>query len=224
MINDIIENRIEKIVLKALLVDFPENASFTLSEFVSMKQQHIKSDSILLQGKHTEIKYAFNDLIGKFSAQISKMLSLLFLVKVLKNWESTTTIVYQALLHLAKNSMNSLKKRMGSRSGMFILNSLNSLRPFFHVDVQLMLPCVSLSPSLDNIQECINQSAQAIISCYKTVFDWVNFADAECSNEMKRIFFWAHYQRYRACSSNASPNGLHPRCTEHSSWISRFIY
>jgi dynein heavy chain len=27
--------------------------------------------------------------------------------------------------------MNSLKKRMGSRSGMFILNSLNSLRPFF---------------------------------------------------------------------------------------------
>jgi len=69
MINDIIENRIEKIVSKALLVDFPENASFTLSEFVSMKQQHIKSDSILLQGKHTEIKYAFNDLIGKFSAK-----------------------------------------------------------------------------------------------------------------------------------------------------------
>ncbi len=223
MINDIIENRIEKIVSKALLVDFPENASFTLSEFVSMKQQHIKSDSILLQGKHTEIKYAFNDLIGKFSAQISKMLSLLFLVKVLKNWESTTTIVYQALLHLAKNSMNSLKKRMGSRSGMFILNSLNSLRPFFHVDVQLMLPCVSLSPSLDNIQECINQSAQAIISCYKTVFNWGILLMQNIWTRWN-AFFWAHYQRYRACSSSASPNGLHPRCTEHSSWISRFIY
>jgi len=61
--------------------------------------------------------------------------------------------------------------RMGSRSGMFILNSLNS-RPFSHVDVQLMPPRVSLSPSLDDIQECINQSAQAIISCYKTVFNW----------------------------------------------------
>eukprot|EP00957_Ditylum_brightwellii_P204967 15341592-Ditylum_brightwellii.AAC.1 len=65
--------------------------------------------------------------------------------------------------------MNSLKKRIGSRGG---TNILNASKPFFEVDVQLMPPTVSLSPSLDEIQECINKSAQAILSCYKTVVDW----------------------------------------------------
>jgi dynein heavy chain len=192
-INDIVENRIEKnlkVVSKALLVDLPENASFTLSEFVSMQQQHIKSKSILLQGKNTEIRNAFNDLVGKILAfDIEDAIAPVASEDIEKLRKHYNHFVYQALLHSAKNSMNSLKKRMGSRSGMFILNSLNSLRPFFHVDVQLMPPRVSLSPSLDDIQECINQSAQAILSCYKTVFDWENVAEIESANEGKHNFF-----------------------------------
>jgi dynein heavy chain len=192
-INDIIENRIEKnlkIVSKALLVDLPENASFTLSEFVSMQQQHIKSKSYLLQGKNTEIKNAFNDLIGRIlSYSIEDAIAPVSSEDIEKLRKHYNHFVYQALLHSAKNSMNSLKKRMGSRSGMFILNSLNSLRPFFYVDVQLMPPRVSLSPSLDDIQECINQSAQAILSCYKTVSDWDNATETSAEYEVKRNFF-----------------------------------
>ena len=38
------------------------------------------------------------------------------------------------------------------------------------VDVQLEFPArVSLMPSLDDIQECINKSAQAILGCFKQV-------------------------------------------------------
>lgn len=38
------------------------------------------------------------------------------------------------------------------------------------VDVQLEPPArVSLMPSLDDIQECINKSAQAILGCFKQV-------------------------------------------------------
>ena len=40
------------------------------------------------------------------------------------------------------------------------------------MDVQLIPPFVSLSPSLDEIQQCINKSAQAVLSCYKEIFDW----------------------------------------------------
>ena len=43
------------------------------------------------------------------------------------------------------------------------------LRPL-QVDVQLEPPArVSLMPSLDDIQECINKSAQAILGCFKQV-------------------------------------------------------
>jgi hypothetical protein len=42
--------------------------------------------------------------------------------------------------------MNTLKKRIGSRKG---TNIINASKPFFEVDVQLIPPFVSLSPSLD---------------------------------------------------------------------------
>ena len=38
--------------------------------------------------------------------------------------------------------------------------------------MQLIPPYVSLSPSLDEIQQCINKSAQTILSCYKKIVDW----------------------------------------------------
>ena len=73
--------------------------------------------------------------------------------------------MYQALLHCAKNSMNALKKRIASRVG---TKFLYVTRPFFEVDVQLAPPqSVILQPSLDDIQECINRSAQAILQCFK---------------------------------------------------------
>lgn len=75
----------------------------------------------------------------------------------------------KALLHCAKNSMNALKKRIATRVG---TNFLYATKPFFEVMVQLAPPEVILQPSLDDIQECINRSAQAILQCFKTVKDW----------------------------------------------------
>ena len=189
-INDIIENRIEKnlkIVSKVLLVDLPENASFTLSEFVSMQQQHIKTKSFLLQGKNTEIKNAFEDLVERIlSYKLESAIAPASAEDIEKLRKHYNHFIYQALLHSSKNSMNSLKKRMGSRSGIF---TIQSLKPFFDVDVQLMPPSVSLSPSLDDIQECINQSAQAILSCYKTVSEWDNDSGNVANSDTKHSFF-----------------------------------
>ena len=40
------------------------------------------------------------------------------------------------------------------------------MQPFFEVNVHLTAPSVVLQPSLDEIQACINQSAQAILRCF----------------------------------------------------------
>src|SRR3546814_3998037 len=77
--------------------------------------------------------------------------------------------MYQALLHCAKNSMNTLKKRIGSRPA---AGSTAIIKPFFEVDIHLAPPEVILQPSLDDIQECINRSAQAILRCFKQVQEW----------------------------------------------------
>ena len=102
-----------------------------------------------------------------------------------KSWDHYNHFMYQSLLQSAKNSMNALKKRIGSRGGHQILHSS---RPFFEVDVQLMPPFVSLSPSLDAIQEYTNKSAQAILSCYKTVVDW-GYSKLSSHEQKSHTFF-----------------------------------
>ncbi len=172
-INDIIENRIEKnlkVVSKTLLVDLPDDLSFTVADFVHMQQSFIASKAKILQGKNSEIHSAVKDLIAKIcSYQFESAHERVLEDDVEKLQEHYNHFMYQALLNSAKNSLNALKKRIGSRAGS---NILNTSRPFFDVDVQLMPPQVSLSPSLDDIQTCINSTAQAVLVCYKSVFDW----------------------------------------------------
>jgi dynein heavy chain len=65
--------------------------------------------------------------------------------------------------------MELVKKRVCARAGS---GFLFVERPFFEVDVQLSVPSVRLSPSLDDVQRAINRSAKAVIGCSKIVFDW----------------------------------------------------
>ena len=145
-INDIIENRIEKnlkVVSKTLLVDLPENASFTVSEFVLMQQAHIAARSGMLRGKNIEIEHAVDDLVSKIasyrfepSSQEGGGVDERDASKLRLHYNH---FMYQALLQSAKNSMNALKKRIGSRRTRGT-NILNASKPFFEVDVQLMPP------------------------------------------------------------------------------------
>lgn len=187
-INDIIENRIEKnlkVVSKTLLIDLPENTSFTVSDFVLMQQNHITAQSSLLQGKNTEIESAVDDLVQKIvSYGFESPQEIVSDDDISKLRDHYNHFMYQALLHSAKNSMNALKKRIGSRGTNIIATS----KPFFEVDVQLMPPTVSLSPSLDDIQDCINKAAQAILSCYKTVVDW-GYSKLPSSEQRYHTFF-----------------------------------
>ncbi|CAM9244386.1 unnamed protein product [Chrysoparadoxa australica] len=173
-INDIIENRIEKnlkIVSKTLLVDLPDDQSFTVQEFVDKQHKHIMSRSRLLQGKNVEILHAVEDLVKIIHAYpLDAHLEKVSEEEVNKLRAHYNHFMYQALLHCAKNSMNALKNRIQSKTGFGLLFIQ---RPFFEVDVQLEPPSrVNLSPSLDEIQECINRSAQAILGCFKEVHDW----------------------------------------------------
>lgn len=188
-INDIIENRIEKnlkVVSKTLLVDLPELSSIAVSDFVDMQQAHIATQSLLLKGKNTEVELAVDDLVAKIvSYRFESHVDIVSEEDITKLRKHYNHFMYQALLHSAKNSMNALKKRIGSRSG---TNILSMSKPFFEVDVQMMPPVVTLSPSLDDIQTCINRSAQAILSCYKTIVDW-GFSSLPLEQQNKHTFF-----------------------------------
>ncbi|CAM9799127.1 unnamed protein product [Ectocarpus fasciculatus] len=189
-INDIIENRIEKnlkIVSKTLLVDLPDSDSFTVEEFVKMQEKHIALQSTLLQGKNLEIEFAVKDLVKTISTyKLDSHVEIVAEDEVVKLRKHYNHFMYQALLHCAKNSMNALKKRIGSRPAVVNGAVVEEVQPFFEVDIELAAPQVVLHPSLDEIQECINRSAQAILRCFKTVKDW-SF-DQESLNRNRTFF------------------------------------
>jgi dynein heavy chain len=193
-INDIIENRIEKnlkMVSKTLLVDLPDSAAFTVEDFVKMQEKHIARQSTALQGKNLEIEFAVRDLIKTISSyKLEVHVEEVNEEDIIKLKKHYNHFMYQALLHCAKNSMNSLKKRIGSKP--VTVNPLKPTRktakphivtPFFEVDIELEAPQVVLHPSLDEIQVCINRSAQAILRCFKIVKDWTIDADGPRNNK-----------------------------------------
>ena len=172
-INDIVENRIEKnlkVIARMSLVVLPQDRSVTLEYFVSMQEANVRAQAEQLKAKNTEVENAVEDLISIVSSfpldpsvgSISRNE-----ISSLRGYYSRLT--YRALLSCTKGSMEKIKKRVCSRTGNGILFAE---RPFFEVDVQLSVPSVRLSPSLDDVQRAINRSAKAVIGCSKIVFDW----------------------------------------------------
>jgi dynein heavy chain len=188
-INDIIENRIEKnlkLVSRTLLVDLPDAESFTVEEFVRMQEKHISQQSTFLQGKNLEIEFAVSDLIKTISSyKLDGHVEEVSEEEIMKLKKHYNHFMYTALLHCAKNSMNALKKRIGSKPVISDGSTPAEVLPFFEVDIRLEAPEVVLHPSLDEIQECINKSAQAILRCFKDVKDWT----ADIDGPRNRTFF-----------------------------------
>lgn len=94
------------------------------------------------------------------------------------------SIIYQALLNSVKNSLNALKKR--TCHCQFYLSGTGPADPFFEVDVQLSVPSVRLSPSLEDIQRAINKASTAVLSTAKKMYLW---KQAHLQDKEKETYF-----------------------------------
>ncbi|KAF4132123.1 Dynein heavy chain C-terminal domain [Phytophthora infestans] len=187
---DAIENRIEKnlvIVSKASLVHLPTDQSFALDDFVRMQEKHVANVTKQLAAKNVEIENAVEDVLrliceynldgstsssglnGGISA-LSGLNTVTCDVEAMETFRSFyRNLFYRSLVTCTKQSLDAIKKRVCSKAG---TGFLFLERPFFEVDVQLSVPSVRLSPSLDDIQKAINRSAVAVLRCSKSLYEW----------------------------------------------------
>lgn len=169
-INDIVSNRIEstlKTVARTVLVDLPEDREYKIDEFVATQERIIKSKAQLMDSKNMEVENAVNDLlrhIASFPLSTSDLRVLDADASELKG--RFAEAMYHSILAAISASLNAIKNRITSRG----LSS--SQRPFFNVDVELSIPDVVLSPSLEEIQESLNQVALAVLRSAKGLYTW----------------------------------------------------
>lgn len=173
--NDIIENRIEKnlkIVSKTLLVDLPQDQSFSLDQFVALQEKHIKSQTNQMSMKNTEVERAVDDLF-----ELIKAFPLEFVQVTDEGWTEEMSklrrhynrLMFKAILAATTRSLQVVKKRVGSRTSS---GGMQADRPFFNVDVELQPPAVLMNPSLDEVQEAINRAAIAVLKFSKQLLQW----------------------------------------------------
>jgi dynein heavy chain, axonemal len=186
-VNDIIENRISKnlkLVTRTCLVNLPLDKGVALDEFVTMQERHVKVHTAMLEAKNREIESAVDNIIELIRAyDISPQLDSVSELEVATLHRHYNNMMYTALLNSAKNSLNNLKARICARAGS---GFLFVERPFFEVDVQLAVPSVRLSPSLDDIQRAVNKGALAVLRVTKSIWEW---GQAEVPDEERIPFF-----------------------------------
>jgi len=186
-LNDIIDNRISKnlkLVTRTVLVELPRDKGVALDEFVVMQEKHVKKHTTILEAKNREVETAVDNIIELVrNYTIAKQLEPVSELEIAKLHRHYNNMMYTALLNSAKNSLSELKKRICSRAGS---GFLFVERPFFEVDVQLAVPSVRLSPSLDDIQRAVNKGALAVLRVTKSIWEW---GQAEVPENERMPFF-----------------------------------
>eukprot|EP00756_Hemistasia_phaeocysticola_P037128 Hpha_TRINITY_DN16680_c2_g14::TRINITY_DN16680_c2_g14_i1::g.182401::m.182401/K10408/DNAH; dynein heavy chain, axonemal len=182
-VNNIVHNRIQsnlKFISSTLLVNLPENQSFSLEQFVSLQEKHIKGQSELMDIKNCEVEKAAEDVILTIIAG-QKGASGRALDRSEYEHEATTlkahfnNLMFKAILTTTTRSLNLIKKRVGTRGNRTDFMQVD--KPFFDVNVELSPPHVLLHPSLEEVQKAINQSATAVLKCSKFISPWNGVGD-----------------------------------------------
>jgi dynein heavy chain len=186
-INDIVENRIQKNlkqISRAVLISLPYERTVTLEEFVLMQESSVRANTNLLAMKNLEVETAVTDLFNVVSTTaIDPSIEPITRKDFEGVYNHFNSMTYQALLNCVRVSLNLVKKKVCSR---LQTTAGSPQQPFFDVDVQLSVPSVRLSPSLDDIQRAINRASVAVLGSSKRMWLW---NQANVPEKDRRSFF-----------------------------------
>lgn len=97
-----------------------------------------------------------------------------------------------ALVTMTRRSLEVLRKRIATAShtyGEYVDDKKTSRQPLFSSNVLLSLPNVVMRPSLDDIQQAVNQGVQLIVGVTKEVYLWgqdrTEFENKETSSSLQ---------------------------------------
>jgi dynein heavy chain len=178
-VNDIIAHRIQvnlKLVSSTLLVRLLDD-HFSLDQFVSVQEKHIREQSELMDVKNLEVQTAVADIVSTILANQKPGFGEVPRERVLALTSHFNRLMFKAILTTTTRSLNLIKKRVGTRNRIAFMFAD---KPFFDVNVQLVNyePYVVLNPSLDEVQKAINQCATAVLSCSKFMTPWHELGEA----------------------------------------------
>ena len=134
------------------------------------QEKRVKEQSAHLLSKNLEVEEAVRDLVQLVCNYELRTTDKVVCPEALgKVYAHYAQLMYNAVLVCTQQSLLGLKRRVGSRP---IAGIVQVDRPFFDVQVELDVPNVAMSPSLDDIQQAINRCSRAVLACSQHLPLW----------------------------------------------------
>lgn len=172
-VNDILDNRVEaniRTISRSSLISLPTDSTITFEEFVTGQSRHIKQQTELLKIRNTEVRRAIEDAMGLLHNFQRENTDVPILQSDLDTFKSYYgNLMYNALLSCTKKSLQAIKKRLGRSAGggWLFLD-----KPLFEIGVELSVPTIRTSPSLEDIQTAINSTAKRVLKASHEIKAW----------------------------------------------------
>ena len=180
-VNDMLHHRIDdnlKDAARIIMVDLPKDELVTLEEFAAIQTKHVKEAADVLAIKSEEVRRGCDDLVELIrgtmpEAEPGSLMPLPTIddEAIAEFKAHFARLMYSAVLHSTRKSFDVLKQRIASKaSGGFLFIE----RPLFDVDVELSVPYVQMSPSLDDVQRAVNGVAKKMLNASRSIKRWGN--------------------------------------------------
>ena len=167
---DIVDNRLRfnmNLVEQTLLIDLSESQPTSLDGFTALQEKAVAAQTKMLVAKNVEIERAVDDLIGVANAYaVHPSVPRTAPADLSKVKFHYCTLMYQAVLNCTQNSLELLKKRITYSK------DRASDSPLFEVELQLVVPEVRVSPTLAQVQTCVNGCMAGVLHASRALFDW----------------------------------------------------
>ena len=174
-VNDVLSNRVEAnldTIAHMLLVSLPAEQSFSYDEFVTMQTRFIAKQGGSISVRNQEVRRTIQELIHLINAAPRENPTVHIDKDAATNFNDHYYLsMYQAVAQASKNSFQVLKRRLSCGAGAAGDHGEGE-EPFFNVEVNLKVPHVVVSPSLDEIQEAINTCAKKVLCVSKELTPW----------------------------------------------------
>lgn len=141
-----------------------EDKIVTIESFVALQEKQVQVISNEINVKNQEIEAACGDLVELITSEYSpdENRSLAASVKAMRKG------YMQKMFDSVVESLNRSVKVLHHR----IMASSEDPDPVFSAQVTLFIPDIKLSPSLEQIQRCINKCARTILESTKNIYLW----------------------------------------------------
>jgi dynein heavy chain len=168
-------------ITHTILISFTNDVR-SIQQFMSDNTKYAKTVAMGIEIKNNEIEAATEDMINLLTSKFTQdeKLSVQRDVKIFRDYFENKA--FESVVACLRSSVKLLKERISGQSAEEEEEDgdvdtprkqmMSGVRPVISAQLTLSIPNIRLSPSLEEIQRCVNRTARIMLESTKNIYKW----------------------------------------------------